>query len=150
MDSMWLKKQFKNNPDKSKAGLARALRLEPPAISKILSGTRQIKAHEYNQMRLYFELPVDGERSNALPKNAYRLDILAGNDQMLKEPDEELRQDSWVIPAEILSARTQAPPNQIKIFTVKETLMEPDFRRGGHVLVDLSDTLPSPPGTFII
>jgi len=149
MDSQWLKRQFDCNPDKSKAGLARALQLEPPAISKILNGTRQIKAQEYNLMRQYFGLPVDGERASDLPENSYRLDTLAGGTGMM-EAERETREDSWIIPAEILSQRTQAPPNKIKIYNVKENFMEPDYKRGEHVLIDLSDKNPSPPGAFII
>jgi len=61
MDSTWLKTQFKLNPEKNKAGLAKVLGLGAPAISKILAGERQIKAAEYMLMRRYFGLPVDGE-----------------------------------------------------------------------------------------
>jgi len=150
MDSQWLKRQFDHNPDKSKAGLARALSLEPPAISKILNGARQIKAQEYNLMRQYFGLPVDGENATVLSENSYRLDMLAGDNNAFQEDPDQPREDSWVIPAEILSARTQAPPNQIKIFNIKESFMEPEFRHGENVLIDLSDNTPSPPGTFII
>ena len=150
MNSQWLKRQFDSHPDKRKAGLARALQLEPPAVSKILNGTRQIKAQEYNLMRQYFGVPVDGERARDLPAHAYRLDTLAGANNILEESHDELRQDSWVIPANILSTRTQAPPEKIKIFSVKETLMEPDYKRGEHVLIDLSYKSPTPPGTFII
>ena len=150
MNSQWLKQQFDHNPDKSKAGLARVLQLEPPAISKILNGTRQIKAQEYNLMRQYFGLPIDGERASNLPENAYRLDTLAGQEQGFKESGDTLRQDSWVIPADILSVRTQAPPEKIKTYSVQEAMMEPDYRHGEHVLIDTSDLSPSPPGTFII
>ena len=151
MDSQWLKRQFDYNPKKSKAGLARLLKLEPPAISKILNGTRQIKAQEYNLMRQYFGLPIDGQApANNTPNNTYRLGMLAGENNTLHESINEPDEDSWIIPAEILSTRTQTPPNQIKIFTVQESLMEPDFKRGEHVLIDLSDKTPSPPGCFII
>lgn len=149
MNAQWLTEQFESNRNKSKAGLARALKLEPPAISKILNGTRQIKAQEYNLMRQYFGLPVDGESRNSLPDNAYKLDTLSVQDNALNEATHN-HSDSWIIPAEILSQRTQAPPEQIKIFSVQETLMEPDYKRGQHVLVDLSDVTPSPPGAFII
>ena len=153
MNSQWLKRQFDCNTDKSKAGLARALSLEPPAISKILNGTRQIKAKEYNLMRQYFGLPIDGERASSLPENSYRLDTYdgsLGNAAGMMETPENTRENSWIIPAEILSARTQAPPNKIKIFSVQESFMEPEYRRGEHVLIDLSDQTPSPPGAFII
>lgn len=150
MDSQWLKQQFDCNPEKSKAGLARLLKLEPPAISKILSGTRQIKAQEYNTMRQYFGLPVDGESFAQIPENTYRLDTLAGAQSKFEETTEQPPEDSWIIPAEILSARTQTPPEKIKIFKIEESLMEPEFKRGEHVLIDLSDSKPSPPSTFII
>ena len=150
MDSQWLKRQFEHNPEKSKAGLARALNLEPPAISKILNGARQIKAQEYNLMRQYFGLPVDGENVSNMPENSYRLDMLAGETNTLQEDPDQPREDSWIIPAEILSARTNAPPSQIKIFNIKESFMEPESRHGEHVLIDLSDNIPTPPGTFII
>lgn len=42
------------HPKKTKAQLARLLGLEPPAVSKILAGTRQIKAQEYMKMREFF------------------------------------------------------------------------------------------------
>ena len=149
MDSQWLKRQFDCNPEKSKAGLARVLSLEPPAVSKILNGTRQIKAQEYNLMRQYFGLPIDGENAAVLSDNSYRLDMLAGENTLQENPNES-PENSWVIPAEILASRTKAPPNKIKIFSIKESFMEPEFRHGEHVLIDLSDNNPSPPGTFII
>ncbi len=151
MDSQWLKKQFACNPDRSKTDLAHYLGLEPPAISKILNNTRQIKAQEYNLMRKFFGLPVDGEQA-AMPENAYRLEALAGEQAPLLRDgaDGAAPQESWILPAGIVSQRTNAPPDKIKIFTVQENLMEPEFRRGEPVLVDMSDVEPSPAGTFIV
>ena len=152
MDSQWLKRQFECNPNKSKAGLARLLRLEPPAISKILSGTRQIKAQVYNLMRQYFGLAIEGEDTPQTSKN-YTIEALAGDtdgSHFLAENEQNAKEESWVIPAGIIEARTQTPPEKIKIFTVKEHFMEPEFKRGENVLIDLSDIRPSPPGCFII
>lgn len=152
MDSQWLKHQFETNPNKTKAGLAYALNLTPPAISKILSGTRQIKAHEYNLMRKFFGLPVDGEGATST-KNTYRLETLAGQPAKKHDhsfSDHDHQDGSWVIPASILSQRTKAPPEEIRIFQIQETLMEPDYKLGEHVLVDISDQKPSPPGVFIV
>jgi len=101
-------------------------------------------------MRQYFGLPIDGENATSLPESSYRLDTLAGEANSLQENPDQTREDSWVIPAEILSMRTSAPPSQIKIFSIKESFMEPEFRHGEHVLIDLSDKNPTPPGTFII
>ena len=150
MDSQWLKTQFSLNPTKTKAGLAAVLGLEPPAISKILKGSRQIKAQEYAIMRRYFGLPVDGEGSLKQNKNAYVLEPL-NRDEGLKDRDfGHEAEGEWVIPADILSQRTSATSNQIKVFEVKEHLMEPDFRHGERVLVDMSDKNPSPPGAFVV
>lgn len=149
MDAQWLNKQFELNQDKSKAGLAKALRLEPSAVSKILKGTRQIKAQEYATMRQYFGLPVDGEKSIGNRKSAsYTLEPLS-QPENLRDSDTS-RGEEWVIPSAVISQRTKADSRNIKIFSVDETAMEPDFKRGEPVLVDLSDTEPSPPGVFVV
>ncbi len=146
MDSQWLKAQFELNPDKTKSGLADILGLEAPAISKILKGTRQIKAQEYLTMRKYFDLPIDGERATS-NENAYKIEPLdQGGFQDNKRGDG----GDWVIPAEIISSRTKASPDKIKIYQVRENMMEPDFKRGEHVLIDMSDKHPSPPGVFVV
>jgi hypothetical protein len=150
MDSQWLKTQFQLNPDRTKAGLAKALGLEAPAISKILKGTRQIKAQEYASMRRYFGLPVDGAESIKKRHDSYVISALTHGQSNMREKDAPQDNSEWVIPADILSQRTKAPSNQIKIFRVKENTMAPDFRLGEHVLVDLSDQKPSPPGIFVV
>jgi hypothetical protein len=149
MDNQWLKTQFSLHPDKSKAELARALGLEPPAVSKILAGTRQIKAHEYVAMRRFFGLPVDGDRAARGMRGAdsYVLEPLAAPGMTEGEGD---KSGEWVIPAQLFVHRTQAPPEQIRIFTVRDSAMAPDFSPGETVLVDLSDTRPSPPGLFVV
>lgn len=148
MDSQWLKTQFSLHPDKSKADLAAKLGLEASAISKILSGTRQIKAQEYMVMRAFFGMPSDGANSTSRHRHSYTLQPLGPGDGLREAEHDENAE--WVIPASILNARTNAPPEKIRIFTVRENAMEPDFKQGEHVLVDLSDTAPSPPGVFII
>lgn len=146
--SLWLKAQFEAHPSLSKAELAKALKLEPPAISKILNGSRQVKADEYATMRRYFGLPVDGQAATAGGQAAYILDPLH-NTQSLQDDNGDAA-PQWHIPAEIISKRTQATPDKIRVFTIEDNLMEPNFRRDEPVLVDLSQTTPSPPGTFIV
>jgi hypothetical protein len=146
MDSQWLKAQFSLNPARTKAELAKKLSLEPPAVSKILNGTRQIKAQEYLIMRQFFGLPVDGETSlRKQHDNAYTIQPL---DEVFS--DHSSNDGEWIIPAEVLGGRTQAPSDKIKILQVRENVMEPDFKQGEYVLVDLSDRKPSPPGVFIV
>ncbi len=148
MDAKWLKTQFDNNPSKTKTGLASVLGLEPPAISKILKGQRQIKAQEYIQMCAFFGLENDTNKLKP-ELDAYTLKPVA-NSPVFGEPSVENNDDQWRIPAKILNKRTSAPPDQIKIFENTEHLMEPDFRQGEHVLVDMSDKKPSPPGVFLV
>src|SRR5262245_42565935 len=147
MDSQWLKTQFASNPGKTKAGLAETIGLEPPAISKILNGTRQIKAQEYILMREYFGLPSDGHASLKKSPATYTIKPLDGDGGFR---DGQTPPADWVIPASILSSRTSAPADKIRIFQVRENVMEPDFRNGEYVLVDISDKKPAPPGIFIV
>lgn len=143
---MWLQTQFRLNPEKTKADLARALELDRPAVSKILAGTRQIKAAEYAAMRRFFGLPVDGERA-VRPGQGVVLPPLApqGVADGAMAADE-----GWVLPATVLASRTRGRPENIRIFTVQESAMAPELLPGETVLVDLSDVTPSPPGIFVV
>ncbi len=145
MDARWLKTQFQLYPEKTRADLARALVLDPPAISKILAGMRQIKAHEYVAMRHFFGLPVEGER--AVAHHGYRLKALRHG---LAEHEHHDDHEAWIMPARLIEAKTKSPPEKIRIFSVKDKSMEPDFMVGSQVLVDLSDVTPSPPGVFVM
>ena len=146
MDAQWLNKQFKINPKKSKAKLATALGLEPPSVSKILNGTRQIKAQEYLIMRDYFDLPNDAENSNH-SATSYTLQPLMGPKGLGAQIQPK---ENWVIPASLLSPRTDAAQSEIKVFKIQESMMAPDFNNGEHVIIDLSDHTPSPPGIFAV
>ena len=148
VDSDWLKSQFRINPDKTKAGLAKALGLDAPAISKILAGSRQIKAHEYVGMRAYFGLPVERDKITATGRQTYTLTPL--NEADLHDQDQAGEADAWIMPASLFEKRTKAPPEQIRIVTVQGDSMAPDFPGGDHVLVDLSDRNPSPAGVFLV
>lgn len=157
MDRQWLQTQFRLHPDKTKAKLAKALGLDAPAISKILAGTRQIKAGEYIGMRKFFGLPVDGDRATQKKyRDSYVLAPLesapeSGNhDGRSMHDDPDTPEENWVMPASLFKARTRATSGQIRVFAVQERAMTPDFMPGEHVLVDLSDTKPSPPGVFLI
>jgi len=148
MDAKWLKMQFDLNPDMVKSDLAEQLGLEPPAISKILKGTRQIKAQEYAQMRAFFGFPSI-EAGDPVYTSGYRLGELA-NGNAMEEEHVFAQEEDWVIPQKIINKRTSATADQIKIFENKEPLMAPEFALGAHVVVDLSDAQPSPPGVFVI
>lgn len=155
MDRLWLQKKFKTHPTKSKAELARHLSLEPSAISKILAGGRQIKAAEYVRMQQFFgDDAVVGMQGHAYEQSDVNDKYVLGqlSSAGLSEDTESQvpSEDSWVMPASLLSPKTKAAPEDIKIFTVQETAMMPDFNKGENVLVDISDKKPSPAGVFVI
>ena len=147
MDHQWLKSQFALHPVLSKADLARALNLDPPAVSKMLAGTRQIKAQEYVAMRTFFGMPSDGHRAMGAGASAatqgYTLKAFA-------EPDGGRDIDAWSLPAMLMARKTRAAPEQVRVFDIGDNTMAPDFMPGEHVLVDLSDRQPSPPGVFLV
>ncbi|MBU0859628.1 MAG: LexA family transcriptional regulator [Alphaproteobacteria bacterium] len=146
MDNQWLHTQFTLHPDKTKADLARALGLDRPAISKILAGTRQIKATEYAGMRRFFGLPVDGERAVDRGQSYVIQPLESG----LKEPAVAGGADAWVMPASLFAHRTRTAPENIRIFTVQDNAMRPDLMPGETVLVDMADVTPAPPGIFLV
>lgn len=148
MDHHWLKTQFLVNPDKSKTELAEMLGLNASAVSKILAGTRQIKAQEYAIMRRYFGLPVDGDRAVSGARQ-YVIEPLSARG-VQDGAASVLPDDNWIMPARLLEGRTKAPPEKIRIFEVRDNAMSPDFTIGEHILVDQSDHDPSPPGVFIV
>ncbi len=151
MDAQWLHAQFSHHRDKSKAALAQALGLEPPAVSKILSGVRQIKATEYIKMREFFGLPSGEKRDHEGQTQSYVVDQLKSNHNLSDSANEvENSQSQWILPANIIQKHTQSTSDVIKSFRVGDHMMAPDFKRDEHVLVDLSDKNPTPPGTFIV
>ncbi len=148
MNSKWLEEQFKINPRKTRAGLAVKLCLDAPAISKILAGKRQIKANEYLGMREYFGLSGEHEQQSQHAVNGCVLQSFDHGG--LSDQSAACAQDSWIMPARLLREKTSAEPENIRIFSVQESAMAPDFIKGEQVLVDLSDTNPSPPGVFVV
>ncbi len=147
MDSQWLKAQLQIHSDKSKSDLAQALGLEPPAVSKMLNGTRQIKAQEYLNMRRFFGMPVDGERAVKGGAQNFVIRPLI-NEKKMKERDFEDGQ--WVLPASLLQERTETASEHIRIFKITDNFMEPEFRKNEHVLVDMTDQKPSPTAPFVV
>ncbi|HRQ61507.1 MAG TPA: hypothetical protein PLO23_08365 [Alphaproteobacteria bacterium] len=133
MDALWLQTQFEKNPSKSKAELARALGLEPPAISKIIGGARQIKAQEYMQMRRFFGLPLDGDAAASIPLRATHSqglsDRCGGSGFEHNFPE------------------TRPLPTSPKHLSEQ---LEPEYARGDHVLVDTTSKNLDEGGVFIL
>lgn len=130
MDSQWLKTQFQKNPRKSKAGLARYLNLEPPAISKILSGSRQIKAREFLKMQEFF-----GIISTTATGDSFQ--------------DTEHLSSNWSIPPNFSDSKKPTRMD-IKICEVQDDMMHPDLDKKDNVVVDLSNKICKPEGIFLL
>jgi plasmid maintenance system antidote protein VapI len=147
MDNQWLEAQFHLNPGKSKAALARVLNLEPSAISKMLNGTRQIKASEYIGMRKFFGMATESGSNVSNTERTYSVRPLSS---AMQEGYQHQEQDAWVMPASFFEKHTQTPPDNIKFFEATDKAMMPELDAGHYVLVDLSDTKPSPAGLFVL
>lgn len=147
MDSHWLKNQFKNHPYKSKADLAKALGLEPPAISKILANTRQIKAKEYAIMRRFFGLPVDETQMSARHTASNDGHALNPGLAETNQPDGRV---NWDIPDHVIQKRVSLAPEKIRIYKVAENVMEPHFKQGEYIAIDTSDHKVQKSGVFMI
>ncbi len=140
MDAVWLNTQLMLHPGKSKADLAKAVGLGAPAISKILKGTRQIKAQEYILMREFFGMPNDG---HAAVRNRHT--TLAAKDSIALHENKPAPGE-WLIPQSLDKSGGEA----LRVFEVRDTFMEPDFRKGERVLVDLNEKAPARGGVFVI
>lgn len=146
MDSQWLQSQFKLHPEKKKVDLAKQLGLEAPAISKILAGMRDIKAQEYIKMRRFFGLPTDGSRSLKRKNSIIQSYSSPQNKNALKEK----QNGGWVIPKEHLPEKMGENLKNLRVFRIEDDGMAPDFKKGTFVVLDTSQTKPSPPGVFLI
>lgn len=137
MNAEWLKEQFERNPDKTKAGLAKAIGLEPPAISKILANTRQIKAQEYISMRTYFDLQ-NGDFNHSM-------DYGLSDKESVQSPE-------WGMPSDLVQSSNDDgfSVQHTKVVKVQETTMQPDFYQDDYVAVDFSDADPSRSGVFLV
>jgi transcriptional regulator with XRE-family HTH domain len=56
----------------------------------------------------------------------------------------------WLLPVSFLRQRTATDFALLKIISVEGDAMMPDFLPGDRVIVDISDTVPTPAGVFIV
>jgi len=122
MDAIWLQKQFDKNPNLNKAGLARAIGLSPSAISKMLSGMRQIKAQEYINMRRYFGLPA--EESFETPQPAHLHETPAEGDL------------EWELPEQASNHFPKPLPAKVRPYLVSYDTGSVRFCRGDALILD--------------
>lgn len=60
-----------------------------------------------------------------------------------------INSDAWFVPKAVFDGKSKASVKPA-IVEVKQRDLEPDVRFGDYVAVDLADTIPTPPGIFII
>lgn len=148
MYSQWLNDQFKHNPDKKKAQLARALGLEAPAISKILNGSRQLKAHELEIIKHFFdtEVPVNISIDPSSGVYEHKLESTNGQAAFYDSRKQSDSENEWMMPEPMKKAALD--PHKTRIFKSGDDAMAPEFRSGEFVLVNTGDK--TPPGIFMI
>lgn len=79
------------------------------------------------------------------------LDIRAGaGGGLVPGHAEERVVAQWQLPPEVIRPYTATPPEALKIITVQGDSMEPTLFPGQRVMVDSADTVPSPPGIFVV
>ncbi len=132
MDSKWLNRQFEIFPAKSKQALAESLGIQASGISKMLAGTRQIKAREYLLMRKFFDMPGDGSGAASRTLNIQSYDHLAAEDS-----------------ATLLWTGKNGSPHY-EVVEVSDSGMMPDFLPGERVLIDTRVKNALKPGLFAI
>lgn len=147
MYSQWLNEQFKRNPRKKKALLAKALGLEAPAISKMLNGSRQLKAHELEIIKHFFGVVTPINISIDPHSGVYEHKIDSSGRSFHDSRKGEDGQ--WLMPGhdKNKNLETQAL-NNTRILKNSDDAMAPEFRNGEFVLVNTDDK--NLPGVFMI
>lgn len=97
--------------------------------------------------------PTEGKEDTN--SNVYRIRELdvragAGNSAYHDVAEAENVVSEWQLPATIIKNQTTTTEASLKVITIYGDSMEPDFRPGDRVMVDISDRTPSPPGVFVI
>ena len=156
MELDWILRGLKK-PDKTQAGIARALSLNPSQISRLLKGKRQLKAAEVPKIERYLgeEAPKELRQLSTLSEplaaqirlTEFGVNVAAGGGAII-ETEEPIAH--WELPARWLRPLTQAPERDLHVITVEGNSMEPDLYAGDKVIVDATRRSPTPPGIFVL
>ena len=128
MDSVWLAKQFLAQPAKTKAGLALALGLPASAVSKMINGSRAIKAKEYLTMRKFFGFETD-------IKTRKNLEAVRSPAAFFNDLDQEKLAELKPI---------------YDVVVIADSAMLPHLRPQDRVLINRKDKLPHRPALYAI
>ena len=147
MNSQWLSTLFETYPEKTKKSLADFLGMELPAVSKMLNGTRQIKAEEYIGMRTFFNLPMDGEHALETQRQSYVTSNEMLNHNFAEGNDSE---NQWDDSNAILQKSSNIIYKKTMVIENMDDYMAPEFDQGQIVLVDLEMKEPVTADLFVV
>lgn len=86
-------------------------------------------------------------RGGGGPGGAHSFELVVEDGNLV---DQVERVTAWSVPADLTRPVTRASATSLKIITIVGNSMVPDFPPGQKVLVDISDTTPTPPGVFVV
>ena len=147
MNSQWLNVLFKTYPEKTKKSLADFLGMEPPAVSKMLNGTRQIKAEEYVAMRTFFGMGNDGDHAVTTRGS---LDVISKDSGRQFLTEGRLPSGQWDSAQNIAQEHSNIVYKATMVIENPDDYMEPDFKVGEKILVNLDDRTPDLKGVFVV
>lgn len=132
-------------PEDVRESLARVLHV--PA--DVLKGAKLDAASESGAIESDHVLIDDQPRERSLSITVPELDVRGemGGGALV---DTEDRVASWEIPTDLLRGHTTAPLGGLVVIRATGDSMAPEIPPGTRVMVDPSDTRPSPPGIFAV
>lgn len=151
---------------KQKSDLARLWGVEPSAVTRVLSMEREVKAHEMEIAKAFFEEEsVDGSGGRpalATPGSIQEIDVRAGaggggisvevhadNGHGVSISSDQVKAE-WVMPPRFVREELRTNVSAVRIVEVLGDSMEPTLKSGDRVLIDTSHRLPSPPGVYAV
>ena len=162
MDAEWIKAQLQAHPDKSQAGLARFLGLDPTKVSKILTGKRQMKASEISKIEAYFATVPLANSSTPTPAHSSGTSFEVEGMEFAKIPVYDAAFSAghgainhserpvcyYSMSMEMLRGFSSAPVNHLLFVKAVGDSMEPLLSSGDWVLVDTRATQLSTPAIY--
>lgn len=146
---------------KAKKDLAKALGLDNSAISRILDGQRDVKAHEMDIIEAFFDHRDDVVLNDRAEIG--EIDVRGGMGGGGTNPEDYYSPDGkggmmavdnvkakWVLPPAFVRNNLGTFADKTAIIEVLGDSMLPTLYPGDRVFIDMNHTNPSPPGMFAL
>lgn len=133
--------------------IAEALGKERSVATKLLAGTRALKATEVPAL---LKLIAEAERNSGedMPGNDDRdylaVEVLPSFAGMGGGGSGEGDAGVGLVPRRLVEDELRAKPSDMLLIDVRGDSMEPDFQHGDQILIDRRDTDPLQPGSFAL